>query len=121
MKLILVYNANSGIKNSLLSSLHKILSPSSYPCDLCTLTHGNFSEIETWKNFRKSANLSMNFYHIDEFEDEFGKQNFKYPIALLYQNEKFLEVISVDTFKQIKNTQHLIECIQQLMYTHSKA
>ncbi|WP_241234677.1 hypothetical protein [Nonlabens ponticola] len=53
-KLIFVYNANSGRINSWLDSAHKIISPSTYQCKLCELTHGAFTEHDEWSRFRES-------------------------------------------------------------------
>ena len=43
-KLLFVYNVNSGKLNILFGIVHKIISPSTYTCELCSLTHGVFSE-----------------------------------------------------------------------------
>jgi hypothetical protein len=112
MEIILTYNAKSGLKNAILDSLHKIFSPSTYPCNLCTLTYGNFSENPNWKNFRTQSKLQMSFYHIDEFEAKFGKLNYRYPVALLHQNKTFDTLISPEEFKQFKNTEELIARVE---------
>jgi len=46
---------------------HKIFSPSTYPCDLCQLTHGVFKEREAWKSFIETLALPVVFLHRDEF------------------------------------------------------
>ncbi|NJM95354.1 MAG: GTPase, partial [Acaryochloridaceae cyanobacterium CSU_5_19] len=42
-RLIFVYNANSGGINTALDIAHKLLSPSTYRCNLCRLTHDTFT------------------------------------------------------------------------------
>ncbi len=42
--LIFVYNANSDLFSTVTDFAHKILSPSTYQCQLCALTYGNFSK-----------------------------------------------------------------------------
>jgi hypothetical protein len=54
----------------------------------------------------------MSFYHIDEFEAKFGKLNYRYPVALLYQNKTFDTLISPEEFKQFKNTEELIARVE---------
>ena len=66
-KLLFVYNANSGKLNSLFGIAHKIISPNTYTCELCSLTHGVFSETIEWKNFRETSSLAMEFFHVNEF------------------------------------------------------
>ena len=56
MKIVLVYNASNVMTNSILDIGHKILSPNTYACNLCSITFGIFSENEEWKNF---ANLQI--------------------------------------------------------------
>jgi len=67
MKLIFVYNANSGFLNSIINSSHEFLSPNTCQCDLCSLTHGNFKENKLWTNFSVSVKTDLGFYHKDEF------------------------------------------------------
>ena len=45
MKLIFVYNAGSGKLNALFDMAHKIVSPTTYECSLCALTHDAFQDI----------------------------------------------------------------------------
>jgi hypothetical protein len=40
MKLLFVYNADSGLFNSIAEAAHKIVSPQTYRCDLCRITYG---------------------------------------------------------------------------------
>jgi hypothetical protein len=112
MEIIMTYNAQSGLKNGILGSLHKIFSPSTYPCDLCALTYGHFSENPHWKKFRMRYNIQISFYHIDEFEAIFGKFNYRYPVALLHRNKTFDTLISPEEFKQFKTTEELIARVE---------
>ena len=50
-RLLFVYNADSGLFNTLTDIAHKMLSPKTYTCNLCAITHGLFSEKEEWKEF----------------------------------------------------------------------
>ena len=81
MKLIFVYNANSGMLNVLKDIGHKLMSPQTYDCFLCSLTHGTFREDATWKSFRKSSSVEMEFLHRDEFEKKYGMK-LAYPVIL---------------------------------------
>ena len=42
--LLFVYNAKSGIANVLVDISHKLLSPETYSCNLCVITHNTFIE-----------------------------------------------------------------------------
>jgi hypothetical protein len=66
-RLLFVYNADSGLFNTLADIGHKIFSPATYACDLCALTHGYFSERREWRAFIESLAVPCEFMHRDEF------------------------------------------------------
>ena len=66
MKLIFVYNANSGLLNTLRDIGHKTISPQTYQCNLCDLTHGLLKERKQWREFKETATVEMEFLHKDE-------------------------------------------------------
>jgi len=107
MKLIFVYNANSGKLTAAFHVAHKIISPSTYACNLCTLTYGTFTERDVWKKFREESDTELVFYHKDEFENEFKKQ-FTYPIVLKDENGELSEYISTDKINAINDVEELI-------------
>lgn len=82
MQLIFVYNADSGIMNTVKDIGHKIFSPATYDCFLCSLTHGTFRENPEWKRFRQVSPSELVFLHRDEFEKRYGTA-FDYPVILL--------------------------------------
>jgi hypothetical protein len=64
--LLFVYNADSGIGNALMDSLHKHISPNTYQCQLCRLTYGTLGMRNDWKAFITSLPLPSDFLHRDE-------------------------------------------------------
>lgn len=81
MKLIFVYNADSGLANTIKDIGQKLFAPQSYGCLLCSLTHGTFRENPEWKSFRQKAGAEMLFLHRDEFERQYDIQ-VEYPVIL---------------------------------------
>ena len=71
MKIIFVYNADSGFVSSLLDIGHKVISPDTYSCNLCKMTYGVIGEREEWKKYRESSKDEMEFLHKDEFENKY--------------------------------------------------
>ena len=114
-KLIFVYNANSGTWNSVLDSVHKILKPETYSCKLCAVTHGLAGKKNTWKNYRKSSNLDMEFFHKDEFLKSFASKyllKFDFPAVLYAENGDLQVLISAEEFNAISSVEKLIEIIE---------
>ena len=118
MKLIFIYNANSGKRNAALDSLHKVFSPKTYPCSLCDITYGIFKENETWKRFRESASIKMEFLHIDEFEKAYKSkwlQKFDYPLVLTENSENLEVFIAKEELDGMKSPEELIGLVEKRM------
>ena len=113
-KLIFIYNADSGFLNTMADISHKILSPQTYSCGLCMLTHGKFSENEQWQHFRENSSVKMEFYHKDEFESRFGKK-FDYPCILSQQGSDFSIELNKDQISELSSVGELILQIENLV------
>ncbi|MBC8753319.1 GTPase [Kordia sp. YSTF-M3] len=111
-KIIFVYNAKSGKINGLLDVAHKLISPKTYQCKLCSVTHNAFSENEQWKEFRKNFSLPLEFLHSDEFEAKYATIDTKYPVVFLEEHQKLTEWIPKREIEKIETTQELIQLIQ---------
>jgi len=117
-KLLFVYNANSGIVNSWLDIAHKVVSPATYECDLCSLTHGSFSEKRIWKKFRDTNLIDMEFYHKDEFLKRFKSKwlpKYTFPIILISDEEGLHSFMHAQDFKEIDSVNMLIEKIRSFV------
>ncbi|MBM3162564.1 MAG: GTPase [Chlorobi bacterium] len=77
--IVFVYNSDSGPVSGLLDIGHKILSPETYQCSLCNLTHDAFAEKQAWREFRVGVGVPMEFLHRDEFERKYGRTA-RYPV-----------------------------------------
>lgn len=110
-KLIFIFNANSGFLNTVADISHKILSPQTYSCGLCMLTHGKFSENEKWQHFRENSPVKMEFYHKDEFENRYGKE-FEYPCILSQQGSEFVMELNKKQIGELSTVDELISTIE---------
>jgi len=93
--LFFIYNANSGFLNGALDSLHKMVSPSTYPCKLCELTHGYFSQRSYWKDYSNGLNdagYDLRFLHKDEMGD--WPVNFSLLPSVYFYHNGYLELIA---------------------------
>ncbi len=112
MKLIFIYNADSGVLNTVKDIGHKLFSPDTYDCLLCSLTHGTFRENPEWKTFREHSTCEMVFMHRDEFEKTYAKK-MEYPVILKETNTLDI-AISKEELESFKNLTGLIDAVQQL-------
>ncbi len=109
MKLIFVYNAKSGAVNGLIDIGHKIISPQTYSCSLCALTHGNFSEKKEWKNIRENSGIEMEFLHKDEFLETY-KLEAELP-AVFISDCSVKQLISAKELNNLSSLNSLIELV----------
>ena len=96
-QLIFVYNADSGLFNTVTDWAHKIISPSTYQCELCALTYGNFTMKNEWKNFIQTLPAEVIFTYKNDFHKQhqqevelpavFLKKNHQLPLLIISKNE----------------------------------
>lgn len=91
-KIIFVYNADSGLFNGIKDLIHKNLSPSTYPCSLCTVTYDNLGMRREWKQFLHLLDQEVEFLHRDELADRYGIRGIRLPAALKQRREGVPEI-----------------------------
>ena len=114
-KLIFVYNANSGKRNALMDTVHKVISPSTYECNLCDITFGLFTEKVDWKEFRTNASVEMEFLHKDEFERDYASKfgyKFTFPIVLADAAGQLEILINTEELNALDNVNGLISLVE---------
>ena len=109
-ELIFIYNAKSGIVNEFLDFAHKIVSPSTYNCNLCALSYGNFSMKKKWSDYISSLPVKSTFTYKDKVSD-YGYDNIKLP-SIIFQDKSKLEVIiSSEEINKLKKIDQLINIL----------
>jgi hypothetical protein len=83
--LVFVYNADSGLFNTLTDIAHKIFSPSTYSCNLCALTHTAFGMKSQWKAFLATLPMPLEFLHANELRRRHGNTDTQLPA--IFQRE----------------------------------
>lgn len=112
-KLIFVYNANEDLFSQVTDYVHKILSPKTYACNLCSLTHSNFGMRKEWKEFVEMIDAELVFLHKDEFCKEYPKlNNEKLPAIFIENRENEPEILisqsEIDSIKDLNLLKDLI-------------
>ena len=110
MKLIFVYSADSGLFNTVSDIAHKVLSPKTYSCNLCALTHGHFKIKQDWVEFLEQVDTEMEFLHRDEFLKKFKLGDAELPAIFVEENGEILvwldraEINQIETLDDLKIT-----------------
>ncbi len=108
MKLIFVYNADSGLFNGLADWAHKILSPKTYACNLCALTYSNVGMRRQWRHFVSQLDIPVEFLHRDELRARHGVTDIALPAVLKEKDDGTINLwMSADTLNTAQTLQDL--------------
>jgi hypothetical protein len=86
--ILFVYNADSGLFNTLTDIAHKIFAPETYECNLCAITYGNFAMRAEWKAFLETLEVELEFLHRDEFSGRYPEVTVTLPAIFLKDGDR---------------------------------
>ena len=93
-----------------------MVKPETYNCNLCALTYGVLGEKRIWKKFRQKADFEMEFYHTEEFQNQFKSKflpKYTFPIILgVTQNEMEI-LITTQELDSLNSAEELIDLIRE--------
>ena len=112
MKLLFVYNANAGVMAGIMDSLHKTLSPATYPCDLCAITYGAIRMDPRWKAWLKAQSFDSVFYHRPDFRAAYPDVAVDLPVILVDRDGQVEPLIAANEFKSAASVDKLIALIE---------
>jgi hypothetical protein len=112
-QLLFVYNAKSNLFNKAFDFVHKMVSPQSYHCNLCLLTHTDFFERKEWTDFRTSLSIDLKFLYSDNFEHEFPMERTDYPVVYLKSDIDLKKLITTKEVNSVNNPKELIKLVKE--------
>ncbi len=109
--LVFIWNADTGPLNALKDSLHKWISPQTYACKLCALTHGITSQKSLWKDFLRAQGRPVYFYYRDTFETTGIRVDPEpgFPAVLQREDSQWRVVLGPGDLDRITTLEELIE------------
>ncbi len=113
-RLVIVYNANAGLMAGVMDSVHKIVSPSTYPCQLCAVTYGLTSMRKDWRAFLDETGMGLLFHHRPDFRDAFPQAaDWPLPLVAVEQGGELTELVSAADFTAIPDLPTLIRVVRE--------
>jgi acyl CoA:acetate/3-ketoacid CoA transferase alpha subunit len=106
-KLVFVYNAEAGLINGVVDSLHKVISPGTYECALCAITHGFFTVEKAWRAYLRSLPVEAQFFHRTDFAEAYPAAHFGLPAILLDRGGVLSELVSPQQMKTLADVNGL--------------
>lgn len=111
--LIFVYNADTGLFNAVADMAHKFLSPETYACNLCAITHSHIGMRREWRQFIKSLTIPVEFLHRNELLATYGLTWIPLPAIFIKQPQAEPELwLDADTINACRNLPDLIALIK---------
>ncbi len=108
-RLIFIYNADGGIVQGILDSVHKTLSPSTYACSLCAITYGTFTMDRRWREWLRRQSIPAVFYH----KDDTPHREFALPVVLAERDGVVETLVSAERLNALDSTDSLIAEIER--------
>lgn len=105
--LVFVYNADSGVFNTLADAAHKIFSPQTYQCNLCALTHTAIGMRGEWKRFLDGLDSPLEFLHADELRSRYGVEGVPLPAVFKGDGGKLELLIGADSINACRTLDDL--------------
>jgi len=111
--IIFVYNADSGLFNLVSDMAHKLISPDTYDCQLCMLTHGHLGMRDQWREYLDSLGVEMEFLHRNEFTKKYPTTSVELPALFLARDGEVELLVSAETITNCETMDILIGKINQ--------
>jgi hypothetical protein len=109
--LVFVYNADGGLFNTLSDVAHKLLSPETYACNLCALTHTAFGMRREWKEFLVNLDARTEFLHADELQGRYNLTGLALPAILRKRGatlEDFIDAAAINSCRTLDELKRAI-------------
>ena len=94
-----------------MDSVHKTLSPSTYPCSLCAITYGAFTMDRRWRAWLKALPVPSAFYH----KDDSPYCDVALPIVLIERGGQVATLVSAELLNTLGSVDALIAEIEQAL------
>lgn len=114
-QLVFVYNADSGMFNTLTDIAHKVFSPQTYECNLCAISHSYLSERSEWKEFIQGLGVECEFLHRDEFLKKYASADKNFPVIYELINGDLKLRLSAEQINRCKSMDDLKAAINSVI------
>ncbi|MEO8109223.1 MAG: hypothetical protein ABI594_04285 [Ginsengibacter sp.] len=111
-KIIFIYNAWGGMVPGTIGFLHKFFRPSTYPCNLCLLTHGPFGMKKQWKLFLDSLPLAKVYLDKDEGRKKYLPDDLPLPAILLSDSLHTRMLVNANEINDVHTLDSLVVLVR---------
>jgi hypothetical protein len=115
-RLLFVYNADSGLLNTLRDIWVRVARPADYDCSLCLLTYGARGMDQRWRRFTRSLGLPVTFLHRDEFREQFATsplRDVELPAAVMDDRGALVQVVPAGQMRAAADLDRLMDAVTE--------
>jgi hypothetical protein len=117
-RLVIVYNADAGIVAGVMDSVHKIVSPATYPCQLCAVTYGLTSMKREWRAFLDELGLEVVFHHRPDFRAAYPQAaDWPLPVVAVEGEGALVRLVNAAEFAAIADLPTLMRVVKARLAT----
>jgi hypothetical protein len=119
-RLVIVYNADAGVLAGVMDSVHKIVSPSTYPCQLCAVTYGLAAMKRDWRQFLDGLGMELLFHHRPDFRAAFPQAaDWPLPLVAVEADGQLRQLVTAADFAAIPDLAALIATVRNRLATRA--
>ncbi len=107
-RLVIAYNANTGLLAGASDYVHKLISPATYPCALCALTYGLVGMRRPWRDFLASTGLPVVFHHRPDFRAAFPACDWPLPLLAVAEDDALRLLVGAGEMASLPDLDALI-------------
>lgn len=115
-RIILVYNAESGVFNTVHSWLHKAFSGECGDCQLCHFTYGLTGMRRPWRELIESLPCPAVFLYRADFQKTYPDFETTFPAILAEYTGQLKHLVSADELAELENLTELVEFTSDRIY-----
>ncbi len=115
-RLVFVYNADSGLLNTVRDIWVRVARPADYDCALCLLTYGARGMDQRWRRFTRSLGLPVTFLHRDEFRELFATsplRDVELPAAVVEDRGALVQVVPAGRMRAAADLDRLMDAVTE--------
>lgn len=112
MKLIFVYNADTGVFNAITDTIHKVMSPDTYECRLCQITYGMTSMQNAWREFLSDIEGEKVFLHRNEFQKQHPDIPANLPAIFTEEMGQLYPFLTAEEINECSDLESLMETVK---------
>lgn len=113
-QLIFIYNANAGLLHATIDTLHKWLSPSTYACQLCRITHHGFGMMTRMRKYLDSLDMELVFLHRDDYEEQIPFP-VELPAILKRSNDEVRIILDNQAINECSDLEQLLQRLERAL------